>query len=112
MWYTLATLELALGCLFPIIVAVQQNFPADAEVRKAAFSALQSYCAGLGQPIHQTTKSNSVLLLLSDKVVHLVLHEDCLIIYLKEYASGIVEPFWTARIDTNYVVSCLNSFLP
>jgi len=123
MWQTLATLELALGCLYPIMVACQHNFPPDAEVRKTAFSALQSYCAGLGyavqllqtrSEVHKNFNGNIVSIFLPDKIAYVALADDCLMVFLKQYLSSIAEPFWTARLDTRYwfAESAVSSLLP
>jgi len=124
MWHTLATLELALGCLYPVIIACQHNFPPDAEVREAAFYSLQSYYTDKGYgvqllqtrsgptknylpPLHPSLSKihgDLVAIFLPCEIVYVTFAENCLMVFLKEYASGIEEHFCAAHLTNRYWV--------
>ena len=109
MWHTLATLELALGCLYPIIIAVQHNFPPDTEMRTAAYFELQFHFRSLGFCIHPIRIRNeehftgqSVVIYLHNKLAYFALAEQYLMIYLKQNLAAEIEACW--RIDTRYQI--------
>jgi len=112
MWHTLATLELALGCLYPVILAVQHNFPPDVEVRKSAYFELQFHFRSLGFCIHPLRIHNevepftgqSVVIYLHNKQAYLALAEQNLMIYLKQNLAAETEACWNLRIDTRYLL--------
>jgi len=117
MWHTLATLELALGCLYPVIITCQHHFPPDAEVREAAFYSLQSYYIDLRVPVKSDFVRKVVTIYLGENItakVHLA--GDYLLVYMKE-SGGFQIPFWIAEINArSYLVkptpTTINSFLP